>query len=88
MMDAHYSALMDLPVSLIITVKLRATYDMIEKHLRSLKAHAENVQCALQNSKLNRQMRLSLPPIKFSGAPTSFRLVPSTVSLSEQCLAI
>ena len=43
MMDAHYSALMDLPVSLNITVKLRTTYDMIEKHLRSLKALGENV---------------------------------------------
>ena len=43
MMDTHYSALMDLPVSLIITAKLLATYDMIEKHLHSLKAHAENV---------------------------------------------
>ena len=31
MMDAHYSALLDLPVSLNVTVKLRATYDMIEK---------------------------------------------------------
>ncbi|KAK2561806.1 hypothetical protein P5673_015192 [Acropora cervicornis] len=43
MMDAHYSALMDLPVSLNVTEKLRATYDMIEKHLRSLKALGENV---------------------------------------------
>ena len=43
MMDAHYSALMDLPVSLNITAKLRATYYMIEKHLRSLKALGENV---------------------------------------------
>ena len=42
MMDAHYSALMDLPVSLNVTAKLRATYDMIEKHLRSLKALGEN----------------------------------------------
>ena len=42
-MDAHYSALMDLPVSLINTAKLRETYDMIEKHLRSLKALGENV---------------------------------------------
>ena len=43
MMDAHYLALMDLPVSLILTVKLRATYDMIERHLHSLKAFGENV---------------------------------------------
>ena len=43
MMDDHYSALMDLPVSLNITAKLRTTYDMIEKHLRSLKALDENV---------------------------------------------
>ena len=43
MMDAHYSALMDLPVSLNVTEKLRATCDMIEKHLHSLKALGENV---------------------------------------------
>ena len=43
MMDAHYSALMDLPVSLTVTAKLRETYDTIEKHLRSLKALGENV---------------------------------------------
>ena len=43
MTDAHYSALMDLPVSLNVTVKLRATYDMIEKHLCSLKAIGEKV---------------------------------------------
>lgn len=43
MMDAHYSALMDLPVSLNVTAKLRETYDMIEKHLRCLKALGENV---------------------------------------------
>ena len=43
MMDTHYSALMDLPVSLNITAKLRTTYDMTEKHLRSLKALGENV---------------------------------------------
>ena len=43
MMDAHYSALMDLPVSLNNTAKLRETYDKIEKHLRSLKALGENV---------------------------------------------
>ena len=34
---------MDLPVSLNVTAKLRAMYDMIEKHLRSLKALGENV---------------------------------------------
>ena len=43
MMDAHYSELMDLPVSLNVTAKLCATYDMIENHLRSLKALGENV---------------------------------------------
>ena len=43
MMDADYSALMDLPVSLINTAKLPETYDMIEKHLRSLKALGEIV---------------------------------------------
>ena len=43
MMDAHYSALMDLPVSLTVTAKLRETYDTIEKHPRSLKALGENV---------------------------------------------
>ena len=37
-MDGHYSALMDLPVSLNNAAKLRETYDMIEKHLLSLKA--------------------------------------------------
>ena len=43
MMDADYSALMDLPVSLNVAAKLRATYDMIEKHLRSLNTLGENV---------------------------------------------
>ena len=43
MMDAHYSALMDLPVSLNNSAKRRETYDMIEKHLRSLKAFGKNV---------------------------------------------
>ena len=43
MIDSHYSALMDLHVSLNHTANLRATYDMIEKHLRSLKALGENV---------------------------------------------
>ena len=43
MMDAHYSALMDLPVPLNVTAKLRATYDMTEKYLYSLKALGENV---------------------------------------------
>ncbi len=36
-MDAHYSALMDFPVSSTVTATLSETYDMIEKHLRSLK---------------------------------------------------
>ena len=43
MMEAHYSALMGLPVSLNVTVKLCATYDKIERHLRSIKALGENV---------------------------------------------
>jgi len=43
-MDAHYSALMDLPVSSPFTAKLHETYDTIEKHLRSLKALGENVE--------------------------------------------
>ena len=43
MMDAHYSALMGPPVYLNNTTKLRETYDMIEKHLRSLKSLGENV---------------------------------------------
>ena len=42
-MDAHYSALMDLPVSLNNVAKLRETHDMIEKHLHSLIALGENV---------------------------------------------
>ena len=42
-MDAHYSVLMDLPVSLNNAAKLRETYDMIEKHLRSLIAFGEHV---------------------------------------------
>ena len=42
-MDAHCSKLMDLPVSLSTTVKLRETYDTIEKHLRSLKAPCETL---------------------------------------------
>jgi len=43
MMDAHYSVLIDLPVSLNNAAKRRETYDMIEKHPRSLKALGENV---------------------------------------------
>ena len=43
MKDALYSGLMDLPVCLDTTAKLRETYDTIEKHLRSLKALGENV---------------------------------------------
>ena len=42
-MDAQYSALMDLLVSLNDAAKLRETHDMIKKHLRSLKALGENV---------------------------------------------
>ena len=42
-MDAQYSALMDLPVSLNDAAKLRETHDMIKKHLRSLKVLGENV---------------------------------------------
>ena len=42
-MDAHYSVLMDLPVSLNNVAKLRETCDMIEKRLRSLIALGENV---------------------------------------------
>ena len=45
-MDVHYSSLIDLPVSLNVTMKLRAMYDMNEKHLRSLKALGENVDQA------------------------------------------
>ena len=41
-MDAHYSALMDLPVPLNVTAKLCAAYDMTEQHLCSLKALGEN----------------------------------------------
>ena len=37
----------------------------------------------LQNSKLDQQMRFSLPSIKCSAAPPRFRLLPSTASLSE-----
>ena len=33
-----------------------------------------SITCGLQNSKLNRQMRFSLPSIKCSAAPPSFRL--------------
>ena len=42
-MDAHYSKLMDLPVSSSTTAKLRERYGTIEKHLRSLEALGENV---------------------------------------------
>ena len=42
-MDAQYSALMDLPVSLNDAAKLRETHDMIKKRLRSLKVLGENV---------------------------------------------
>ena len=44
-----------------------------------------SVTCGLQNKKLNRQM---LPSIKCSAAPPSFRLLPSTVPLSELCSTI
>ena len=43
MVAAHYSALMALPVYLNNTAKLRETYNMIKKHLRSLKALGKNV---------------------------------------------
>ena len=46
MMDVPYSSLTDFPVSLNVTVKLPSTYDMIEYHLRSLKALGENVDQA------------------------------------------
>ena len=45
-MDVHYSSLTDLPVSLNVTMKLRATHDMTEKHLRLVKALGENVDQA------------------------------------------
>ena len=38
--------------------------------------------------KLNRQMRFSLPSIKCLAAPPGFRLLPSTVSLTELCSTI
>ena len=38
-----------------------------------------------QNSKLNQQMRFPLPSINRSAAPPSFRLLPSTVSMSKLC---
>ena len=36
-----------------------------------------SITCGLYNSKLNRQMRFSLPSIKCSAAPPTFRLLPS-----------
>ena len=41
--NAHYTALMDLPTSSSQTATLRSNYDMIEKHLRSLEAVGEDV---------------------------------------------
>ena len=47
-----------------------------------------NTMRELKLAKLNRQMRFSLPSIKWSSAPPSFRLLPSTVTLSELCSTI
>ena len=44
MIDAHYSHLRDLPSSNGYYSKLRVTYDVIEKHLRSLESLGENVE--------------------------------------------
>jgi len=42
--NAHYTSLMDLPVSSSQTASLRKNYDLIEKHLRSLEALGENIE--------------------------------------------
>jgi len=42
--NAHYTSLMDLPVSSSQTSALRKNYDLIEKHLRSLEALGENIE--------------------------------------------
>ena len=41
--NAHYTALMDLPTSSSQTATLRSNYDVIEKHLRSLEALGEDI---------------------------------------------
>ena len=44
MLDAHHNKLMELPVATNTTTKLRATFDTIEKHLRSLESLGENTE--------------------------------------------
>ena len=53
--NAHYTARMDLPTSSSQTATLRSNYDAIEKHLRSLEALGEDV---------NSKMLVSLIPTK------------------------
>ena len=47
-----------------------------------------SITCGLKNSKIDRQMRFSLPSLKCSAGPPSSRLLSSTVSLSELCTTI
>ena len=56
--------------SVLVTNRFTAPFN----NMRTLKFEA-----------LNRQMGFSLPSIKCSATPPSFRLLPSTVSLSELC---
>ena len=41
--NAHHTSRMDLPTSLSQTASLRSSYDVIEKHLRSLEALGEDI---------------------------------------------
>ena len=67
MVDAHYSQLRDIPSTTHYN-KLRQTFDLIEKHLRSLEALGEDIQnnmiVSLIKSKLPRSVIARLEEYK------------------------
>ena len=70
MIDAHYSKLRNIPIVSTYCKKLRSTFDQIERHIRSLKAHGQNVENELKvsliRSKLPRTILAKLEEYKRS----------------------
>ena len=77
--NVHYTSLMDLPVSSSQTSALRKNSDLIEKHLRSVKALGKNIESKLLVSlimaKLPRDVLIHLTDQKNDGDEWTVQLL-------------
>jgi len=77
--NAHYTSLMDLPVSSSQTSALRKNHDLIRKHLRSLEALGENIEskmlASLIMAKLPKDVLIHLTDQKNDGDEWTVQLL-------------